>query len=261
MARRFSQFVSLFSEAGKVLFPILRLTWPVLLGIELLSLTESQLYALLSQTITARGREDFFLLLFMGLSSLAIEIVLDAAQVLILAAAVLTALGEKPFPNYSELFSQNFGHILIEKIRAVASIALRSIFFIIPGIIESFRLALVPYVVILDPGYHRGEVDALNESRKLVKPIWPLVVVAMLAVITLPAVITTIAGGDEPLIWENPVSILVGRGINFFVEVYFEIVLILTYRVASAMIATPSPALSSAPSSAQSGATNAADAT
>jgi hypothetical protein len=63
----------------------------------------------------------------------------------------------------------NFKFAMIESLRALAPIMVRWLLLIIPGIIESVRLYWLIYVVQFDEGYKKGEVDALERSRALVK--------------------------------------------------------------------------------------------
>jgi hypothetical protein len=69
--------------------------------------------------------------------------------------------------NYFKKCWQEFNQVLIEFIRTWGKCLAWGFLFIIPGIVKWFRLIFVPFIVLLDPAYRRGEKDALEESEKL----------------------------------------------------------------------------------------------
>lgn len=56
--------------------------------------------------------------------------------------------------------------IMIESLRAMAATLLRLPLLILPAIYEWIRLTPVPFLVLLDDSYARGEKDILNASRE-----------------------------------------------------------------------------------------------
>lgn len=71
--------------------------------------------------------------------------------------------------SLTDALQVNFKYVMIESLRAFLPVILRFCLFIIPGLIESVRLYWITYVVQFDPQYKLGQVDALAESRNLVK--------------------------------------------------------------------------------------------
>ncbi|MBK9294019.1 MAG: hypothetical protein IPM57_06175 [Oligoflexia bacterium] len=63
----------------------------------------------------------------------------------------------------------NFKYVMIESFRAFLPVMLKTLLLVIPGIIETVRLYWITYVVQFDEKYKQGQVDALEQSRKLVK--------------------------------------------------------------------------------------------
>jgi len=57
-----------------------------------------------------------------------------------------------------------------ELLRAAAWILFGAVLFLIPGIVFYMFFLFVPYVVIVDPQYQEGKIDALKRSKELVKP-------------------------------------------------------------------------------------------
>lgn len=70
------------------------------------------------------------------------------------------------FPSLQKTL-KDFNFYLIEGLRSWGKILLGFLFFILPGAILFFRYMLVPFVVVFDPEYDKGSVDALERSRDL----------------------------------------------------------------------------------------------
>lgn len=236
---------AIFRDAMRILIPVLRISWVWLLAIEVLGLCESQFFAYVQQIITTRGKEDIIGVAIVSLTSLTIELLLDAAQVIVIANALLSTLIAPT--SLRDKFRSSYAQIIIEKIRAAASILLRSVLLILPGIVEVVRLCLVPYIVAIDPNYASGQVDALDRSRELIKSSWPLVLLASVLFALTPALINLSLNSETSLIWEAPITILIGRLTSFFATVIFDILMILICREALMAGKTPSsPAESTA---------------
>ena len=69
----------------------------------------------------------------------------------------------------SKFAMKTFWQLLLESIRAMASVILWAIAFILPGVYRSIQLYFVPFVVFFDKDYAAGEVDALKRSVEIVK--------------------------------------------------------------------------------------------
>jgi hypothetical protein len=235
----------IFRDAMRAFLPILKSTWTWLLALEVLGLCESQFFAYVQQIITARGKEDVIGIAIVSLTSLAIEFLLDAAQVLVIASALLSVLAAPT--SLRDTFRSSYAQIIIEKIRAASSILLRSVLLVIPGIVEIVRLCLVPYIVAVDPNYASGHVDALDRSRELIKSSWPSVLLISALFALVPALINLSLNSETSFVWEAPVAILTGRLMSFFTTLIFDILMILICREALMAGKTPSsPAESTA---------------
>jgi len=66
-------------------------------------------------------------------------------------------------------FRNHFKYLTIESLRTILPVLLKSLLFIIPGILEYLRLSMVLFIVMLDPEYQAGKVDALDRSREITK--------------------------------------------------------------------------------------------
>lgn len=84
-------------------------------------------------------------------------------EAIVFMAAVLTLSSF----SQSRLFWTHLNQLLIENLRSWGKILLGFICFIVPGLILFLRYLLVPFVVLFDPSYEQGQVDALEQSRNL----------------------------------------------------------------------------------------------
>ena len=78
------------------------------------------------------------------------------------------------FPRESALrvARVHFGFLVKEEMRALGKSMLWGLLLVIPGAIRFFQLIFVSYVVLLDPEYQKGEVDALQRSWVFVRRVW-----------------------------------------------------------------------------------------
>lgn len=83
-------------------------------------------------------------------------------------------------------FWRHLNQFLIESIRSWGKILLGLICFIIPGLILFLRYLLVPFVVVYDPRYDQGKVDALEQSHRLYSALsilqWGMLLILKLAI-------------------------------------------------------------------------------
>ena len=78
-------------------------------------------------------------------------------------------LKEEPFGDFSK---RVFVPTILEGLRVMWRVLLGFILLVIPGIVLSVFYYFVIYVVFFDPGYQKGDVDALKKSKSLTKPIF-----------------------------------------------------------------------------------------
>lgn len=71
--------------------------------------------------------------------------------------------------------------LTIESLRSLGVALIWFLLLIVPGVIKYIRYLFVPYIVVADPDYEAGRVDALNESERLSKGFfWPLLVIILI---------------------------------------------------------------------------------
>jgi hypothetical protein len=71
--------------------------------------------------------------------------------------------------NLSVSLRENFKYIFINFARSLLKTLLGVILLVVPGVVILVRLTFVPYIVLFDPEFKLGHVDALKRSEDLVK--------------------------------------------------------------------------------------------
>lgn len=134
-------------------------------------------------------------------------------------------------PHFSYLgqIRHYFLPMLSENLRATGYMLLWMLLFILPGLYKYVRYSFVSLIVLLDPEYEKGQVDALEESQKQTKSLWlPLLIVFMLF-----AVIMWWLGSlqEKYSVYSNlPVWLLIFASISFL-EVFLNVLLYEIYSV------------------------------
>ncbi|HRK08683.1 MAG TPA: hypothetical protein PLZ57_13005 [Pseudobdellovibrionaceae bacterium] len=102
-----------------------------------------------------------------------------------------------------------FSLLLIESLRSLGATLWRVPLLLLPAIWEFIRLLPVPYIVMFDRSYRRGEVDALKASRAFFKR-HRLFVFAMLGLMMFHAALLEFFEPQMDLapIWEAPLDFL-----------------------------------------------------
>jgi hypothetical protein len=81
----------------------------------------------------------------------------------------------RALPSTANLLSHHGKDLLSELLLVAASVLLWSLLGILPGIFKALRWGFVPYVVLTDERYFRGELNAKAESNSLIQGItWPI---------------------------------------------------------------------------------------
>lgn len=98
---------------------------------------------------------------------------------------------------------------LIESVRALSAIILRVPFFVVPAVFEWLRMIPIPFVVLFDSAYSRGEIDALAASRRFFHQHKARVALAVLLLIipTLLDWLLSQSNTDSLPIWERSAAL------------------------------------------------------
>lgn len=228
--------------------PVLREAWLALLIVHLLGFSASQYTGFALDFIRSRAREDLPLLFLLASLEFVISVMTSSLWLIVVAGTTDASLRlanahSRPngFPRPSHLRPLaltfgNFNQVLIEQVRAFAAILWRVPFLILPALIEYVRLSFVPFVVLFDPDYRQGRIDALTRSRQTIRGHFLLVLTAVCLSLFAPVLAESALQGDrEPWVWVNPVGALSAMLLTLFINLFTSIFLFAIYRRLSKM--------------------------
>lgn len=226
---RFSSF-HLAIQAAKLTFStaldVLRETWPFLLGLQLLYGGANQFFSYAMNQLGFMSEEDLPLLATIAGAELIFTLVWSSFWVMVICSAAGRGQG-RPMTT----FPSRLNHLLIEQVRGLASIVWRMPFFLLPALIQYVRLAFVPFVVILDRAYDRGEVDALAASKSLSKGhFWLLGVTLLLSSVTPWLAEEMTRSGSGPFFSRNPIGVTLGWLLTLFINLIMTVFMLELFR-------------------------------
>ena len=185
---------------------VIKEAWPQIIGLHFLHAGASQFFSFAMETIRDLGREDLALIGLIAGTELIFTLIWSALWVMIIAASLLRAEGQTP-PAVGE----SFNRLMIEQVRSLASVLWRTPLLLIPALTRYIRLSFVPLVVLLNPRYAQGEVDALEASSELSRGHFWLLSATILASGVLPWMAEELARGESgAFLWLNPLGVITG---------------------------------------------------
>ncbi|CAN5564199.1 hypothetical protein BH10BDE1_BH10BDE1_29340 [soil metagenome] len=114
--------------------------------------------------------------------------------------------------------------ISVETLRAISATMIRLPLLLIPGIFEWIRLTPIPFIVLLDPAYQKGDRDALEAARRFFKKYGVLVLSFLILsmALFLAEFSLTPTPSDSLAIWQAPLqhigSILIFSALRFALD-------------------------------------------
>lgn len=225
MIKMFSQ---MFKDANSLFPPLVkRSLWLLLIlfiGVEFL-----HHYFLLVTQLT----KDIQSMNIYGLLGQLFTSLLEFVTLTMLIPLRVMELDNAQSPGSFWAFTQkHIGPLTIESMRALAMTILWSLLFIVPGVIKYIRYFFVPYVVVADPLYQKGERDALEYSNQLVKGITFALFVFL--VLLLGVDITRNSLREQYPLLTNPIPAFAFAALFFAMNVYANILLFRLYQLRAA---------------------------
>ena len=213
-------------DALSLYLKVFRVAWYWLIPLHLIDAGSNQLFSVLTERLQAMGREDFLSLAGIAFVELIFTMIWSAAWILVLTVSAQFASNSRPESSPSRPFAQ----VLIEEIRVLASILWRLPLLLFPALFQYVRMAFVPFIVILDPAYARGEVDALKKSQRLSRGRFWLLALTILVSLALPWFLDELAQGENSSIWVEPLKGAASTTVTLFINVATGLFLFSLYR-------------------------------
>jgi len=82
---------------------------------------------------------------------------------------IMALQGRAPDIGFVAFTQKHIKALTLESLRALAVTLIWTMALILPGFFKYLRFFFVPYIVVADPLYEKGQVDALEKSNQLVK--------------------------------------------------------------------------------------------
>lgn len=155
--------------AAQSYWPFLRSSLGVLLPLWILAEVTDQYFALAAK-LALRGSPEHWMA---QVGQLATAVTVSFVVILLLPVRLKDWQdGTRPYRSWTKIAHDYTWPLFVEGLRMTAYVILWSVAFVIPGIYKQVRYLFVPFVVLLDPHYQKGEVDALERSAELTKGVF-----------------------------------------------------------------------------------------
>ena len=208
-------------RTGAIYLSVLKRAWFPLLVLHVVFAVASQFFSYALDFVHEQAREDLSLIALIAALELFFSLVWTSAWLLVLSITAAEALkGDDGKPAFGALFILNFNQLVVEQIRVLGSVVWRAPLLIVPAIVRYVRMVFVPFVVIFDPGYHRGEVDVLKRSHALSRGrFWLLAGVSLVSAVLPWLIENSLQGERGPWFWDNPLGVGLGTLLSLFINV------------------------------------------
>ncbi len=218
-----------FKDLIRLLPLVIRRSGLMLVSIHLAREVSLQLLNYVGARFQASGREETASLVLLVALNFFFEILWSAVWSFVLISATRAAIRDEPF--WSERSATDFNQLLIEGVRSMASVVFRLPFLVVPGLIEILRLLFVPHVVLLEPLYAKGRVDALDRSRAAIRSKWGLVLLVTLVSLSLSLAVSLVTQGErgDAWLWEAPGLFFLSALLTLFINLVYEVFLVAVF--------------------------------
>ena len=221
---------SVMFQAFKQLAPVY-LRHPLLLGsIFLTSLGLQQYFLYLRQILQVQLAPGSHFLLLNEAASFTVD---TACQGLLLLSipAILHSFESSSKLALGSHMRKNIAPVCIELLRVTARVMRWGLLFIVPGFYKHMQYMFVPYIVMADPRYQMGHVDALQRSEQLLKGRFAALFIFLCAFLLLSTVVFLPLA--EASITETPITLLLLSPLRFSLDLFFYIFMYYYFNAAS----------------------------
>ncbi len=158
-------FIRAFGQSNRFFGPVLKRSW----GWLLVTTFGCELFHQYFSYMNVHYRPASGVNLTAALGEILVSLVEFFVFTLLIPQRVMELQRNEPAKSFGDFAAVHVKPLAAESLRALAVTILWTLALILPGVVKYLRFFLVPYVVVADPAYQSGEVDALEESNRLVK--------------------------------------------------------------------------------------------
>lgn len=209
---------------------LLRRFWVWLLALGILSLIFDELTMQIQRQLEQLDSPPMSLQLLLVLAALLWGLLTNAILVILASVGMEDSITRGGPTSALAVTHKNLVPLTIELMRALGVSLCWSVLLIVPGVIKYIRFTFVPYIVLFDPAYQRGEVDALEKSERLARGrTWGLLLV-MLAFMMFLLILNVLDQTFTQSFMENPVGTVLTQVFSQLGSLYFAVFLFAIYK-------------------------------
>ena len=128
--------------------------------------------------------------------------------------------------SFFEFATKHLTPLIIESLRVIGKSFSWALLGLIPGVIRYVQWLLTPYIVVFDPRYEKGQIDALEQSRHMTQGLWWKVAVLSLTPTLIELIFMASQKGQAFPLIQTPglrfFSLLLTIPLNIFIAIYFS---------------------------------------
>lgn len=161
---------------------VIRVGLPLFLWSLLAQYLDQYLVDAIQNEMASEEGAGFLLWIYGGLSMF-ISVIAPLVSALLVFYAVRSRAGESVF----QYFGRHLSWLIKEQLRAVGKMISWGLLLILPGLWKFLEYSMLSFVVLFDPRYPKGEIDALQTARQFFYRHWGkiLAISAAFAICTL----------------------------------------------------------------------------
>jgi hypothetical protein len=214
---------AIFTQAMKAslsgLYPLLRARWPLFLLLHAAYFAAEQYFRFAEEVASQRASESLGLLAANASLAVSFDLFWYSAFFALTVKACSDLKAQRQTPP-GEVLIRYLNPLVIENIRVLARVIFWLPFLVLPALYNYVRLFFVSFVVVEEPLYEMGQLNAFNRSREVSRGRAGLTLIATLTSLALAPLLSTLITGGETAIWHNPVRALLAMPVIVLVNVW-----------------------------------------
>jgi hypothetical protein len=207
--------------------PVLRRFWPWFITLAIISIGVEEYSYQFQRAIEGLDSPPMLLVAGVLFASLFWEVSSGALVILLASLGTRDVLHQQK-SSPTRLMTTTMMPLTIETLRSLGWALLWSFALLIPGLIRYIQYSFVPYIVLFDPRYENGELDALEHSRYLIRGHTGAIAGLIALYFVLLSGFSLLVTGSS--IFKNPVATLCSHGLYQLLSLMLSIFLYATYE-------------------------------
>lgn len=209
------------------IYPKLFRYWPLLAAVHLAGFLSSEIAISQQEEVLQSGRENLPAIFMVFAGSAVVDILFATAWIVAVVHTIQAVLNNG---SVAPDILKNLNAALIESVRALARSLRWLPVLIIPAVVKFVRLTFVPFIVADQAAYKEGAIDALNESERITKRRFWLILIALLLCAALPGIPALLLHAEHISLASRPGLSITWSVFEFFTSLLATAFLFCLYR-------------------------------